>query len=92
MIPAYNEARSLEGLLSRIPRDLCDLVVVVNDGSTDDTSAASHKNGDTVIDRPARGGPGPAIRDGLDLLRSKGIDLVAVMASTGRTIQLTCQT
>jgi len=84
VIPAFNEARSLERILPGIPRDLCDLVVVVNDGSTDDTSEASRKLGATVIDRQVRGGPGPAIRDGLDLLRSKGFDLVAVMASNGK--------
>ena len=84
MIPAYNEARSLELILPRIPTELCDLVVVVNDGSSDETSSASRKLGATVIDRPVRGGPGPAIRDGLDFLRSKGFDAVAVMASNGK--------
>ncbi len=84
VIPAYNEAASLEQLLPRIPRDLCDLVVVVNDGSTDSTSTAAGKLGATVIDRTQRGGPGPAIRDGLDLLRAKGFDIVAVMASNGK--------
>ncbi len=84
VIPAYNEARSLERILPRIPGDLCDLVIVVNDGSTDDTSAASRTLGATVIDRKVRGGPGPAIRDGLDLLRSRGFDVVAVMASNGK--------
>jgi dolichol-phosphate mannosyltransferase len=84
VIPAYNEARSLERILPRIPSELCDLVVVVNDGSTDGTSAASRKLGATVIDRTVRGGPGPAIRDGLDLLHSRGFDLVAVMASNGK--------
>jgi dolichol-phosphate mannosyltransferase len=84
VIPAYNEARSLARILPRIPSELCDLVVVVNDGSTDGTSAASRKLGATVIDRTVRGGPGPAIRDGLDLLHSRGFDLVAVMASNGK--------
>jgi dolichol-phosphate mannosyltransferase len=84
VIPAYNEARSLERILPRIPRDLCDLVVVVNDGSTDDTSSASRKLGATVIDRAVRGGPGPAIRDGLDFLRAEGFDAAAVMASNGK--------
>ena len=84
VIPAYNEATSLERLLPRIPGDLCDLVVVVNDCSTDGTSAAARALGATVIDRPERGGPGPAIRDGLDLLRSKKFDVVAVMASNGK--------
>jgi dolichol-phosphate mannosyltransferase len=84
VIPAYNEARSLERILPRIPRELCDLVIVVNDGSTDDTAAAARGLGATVIDRAERGGPGPAIRDGLDLLHAQSYDLVAVMASNGK--------
>jgi len=84
VIPAYNEAASLRRLIPRIPRDLCDEVVVVNDGSTDETSEASREAGATVIDRQQRGGPGPAIRDGLDRLRSERFDLVAVMASNGK--------
>jgi dolichol-phosphate mannosyltransferase len=84
VIPAYNEAASLEQLLPRIPVDLCDLVIVVNDGSTDETSEAARKHGATVIDLKARGGPGPAIRSGLYVLRSKDFDIAAVMASNGK--------
>jgi dolichol-phosphate mannosyltransferase len=84
VIPAYNEAASLGRLLPSISADLCDLVVVVNDCSTDETSSVCRSLGATVIDRQVRGGPGPAIRDGLDLLRSNGYDLVAVMASNGK--------
>src|SRR6266849_10651238 len=84
VIPAYNEAASLARLLPRIRRDLVDEVVVVNDCSTDETSSAARSAGAIVIDRPERGGPGPAIRDGLDLLRSKKFELVAVMASNGK--------
>src|SRR2546421_11945461 len=84
VIPAYNEAASLSRLLPKIPRDLVDEVVVVNDGSTDQTSAAARSGGATVIDRRERGGPGPAIRDGVDLLRSQKFDLVAAMASNGK--------
>ena len=84
VIPAYNEAASLVRLLPGIPRDLVDEVVVVNDGSTDQTSAAARSGGAIVIERLERGGPGPAIRDGLDLLRSQKFDLVAVMASNGK--------
>lgn len=67
-----------------MPRDLVDVVVVSNDGSTDGTSAAARECGAVVIDRPERGGPGPAIRDGLEHLRADGVDLVAVMASSGK--------
>jgi glycosyltransferase involved in cell wall biosynthesis len=84
VIPAYNEAASLQRLLPRIPRGLCDLIVVSNDCSTDGTSEAARLCGATVIDRPQRGGPGPAIRDGLDLLRAQHFDICAVMASNGK--------
>lgn len=84
VIPAFNEAASIERLLPRIPRDLVDEVIVVNDCSTDESSASARSGGATVIDRKQRGGPGPAIRDGLDLLRSQGYALVAVMASNGK--------
>jgi dolichol-phosphate mannosyltransferase len=84
VIPAYNEAGSLERILPRIPNDLCDMVVVVNDGSTDATSDAARKQGAHVIDLNARGGPGPAIRSGLFFLRSQGCDIAAVMASNGK--------
>jgi len=84
VIPAYNEEASVRKLIPKIPRDLCDEVVLVNDGSTDGTSAAARDAGATVIDRTERGGPGPAIRDGLDHLHSEHFDLVAVMASNGK--------
>jgi dolichol-phosphate mannosyltransferase len=84
VIPAYNEAASLERILPRIPHDLCDMVVVVNDGSTDATAEVATRLGATVISLNARGGPGPAIRSGLYLLRSKGFDIAAVMASNGK--------
>ena len=84
VIPAYNEAASLERLLPKIPKDLCDLVIVSNDCSTDRTSEAARGCGATVIDRAERGGPGPAIRDGLDMLRAQKFDICAVMASNGK--------
>jgi dolichol-phosphate mannosyltransferase len=84
VIPAYNEADSLDEFLPKIPSDLCDLVMVVNDGSTDATSEVARKHGATVIDLKARGGPGPAIRSGLYVLRSKDFDIAAVMASNGK--------
>lgn len=37
IIPAYNEEGKIGRLLAKIPKDLFDLVVVINDGSTDKT-------------------------------------------------------
>jgi dolichol-phosphate mannosyltransferase len=84
VIPAFNEAERLGRLLPAIPGDLVDQVVVVNDASLDATSEVSRRCGACVIDHEERTGPGPAIRDALDLLRSQGFDAVAVMAANGK--------
>ncbi len=84
VIPAYNEAASLARILPAVPDDLVDLTVVVNDGSTDTTSQSARDAGAELIERDRRGGPGPAIRDGLMLLRERGIDVAVIMASNGK--------
>jgi glycosyltransferase involved in cell wall biosynthesis len=84
VIPAYNEAERLGRLLPAIPRDIVDTVVVVSDASTDDTAEVASRCGACVIDHAERTGPGPAIRDALDLLRAREFDAVAVMAANGK--------
>ena len=63
VIPAYNEAaaiaRVVEGALAHGP------VLVVDDGSTDETAARAEAAGATVIGHPRRLGKGQAIRTGL---------------------------
>jgi glycosyltransferase involved in cell wall biosynthesis len=93
VVPAYNEAERLDRLLPRIPRDLIDTIVVVDDASTDATADTACRHGAQVIRHEVRTGPGPAIRDGLDLLRRQGLGATAVMAAnanTNRRSFLTC--
>ena len=84
VIPAYNEAGRLDRLLPCIPRDLVDLVIVVNDASTDDTSRVVRRHGAALVDKKVRAGPGPAIRDALDVLQAERFDVAAVMAANGK--------
>ncbi len=84
IIPAFNEAERLGRLLPRIPRDLIDQVVVVDDASSDGTCEVASRCGARVIRHEIRTGPGPAIRDGLELLRREGYDATAVMAANGK--------
>ena len=84
IVPAHNESARLGSLLPRVPADLVDLVVVVDDASTDGTAGAASAHGARVIRHEVRTGPGPAIRDALDLLRREGIDVTAVMAANGK--------
>ena len=68
IIPAYNEAENLPDTLARIPRQQRpDLkVIVVDDGSTDDTTEIAHRHGaDVVVSHRRNRGLGAALRTGL---------------------------
>lgn len=84
VIPAYNEEARLRRLLPAMPMDLVDQVVVIADGCTDGTAQVARELGATVIEKPTKDGPGPAIRDGLRLLQKEGASVVAVMAANGK--------
>ena len=65
LIPAYNEAGTIAEVLERIAALGLDAnVIVIDDGSTDDTAAIAEAGGATVI-RKANGGKGSAIRAGI---------------------------
>ena len=68
LIPAYNEASTIAEVLSRIALlDLDAQIIVVDDGSTDDTAAIAEAAGATVI-RQANKGKGAAIRAAIPLI------------------------
>lgn len=55
IIPAYNEAPSIGQVISAIPRDVVDEIIVVDNASTDDTAAIARGAGATVLHEPVRG-------------------------------------
>jgi glycosyltransferase involved in cell wall biosynthesis len=64
VIPAFNEARSIAAVVEGIRR-FVDRVVVVDDGSSDETAARARAAGAKVIVHAANGGKGTAVRTGL---------------------------
>ena len=84
VVPAYHEEVRIGASIDRIRRELAALhraaqleIVVVDDGSTDDTARAARRAGaDQVVVLPENRGKGAAVRAG-------------VMASRGRTIAFT---
>ena len=59
VIPALNEGRDIGGVLDSIP-EFVDSVVVIDDGSTDDTAAAAREKGAEVISHGRNRGVGAA--------------------------------
>jgi len=82
ILPSKNEARSLDLLLPRIRQYLPDAeIIVVNDGSTDDTEQVCEKHGVKVITHPYCIGNGGAIKSGA---RAAGGDILVTMDADGQ--------
>ena len=68
IIPALDEADVIGALVARVPRDLCQEVIVVDNGSTDGTGAVAARAGARVVSEPRRG-YGAACWTGVSALR-----------------------
>jgi len=55
IIPALNEAKCLSRLLTEVPADGLHQVIVVDNGSSDNTAEVARSGGALVIDEPRRG-------------------------------------
>ena len=66
IIPAYNEAQNIGDLVSKIVELYPESeVLVINDGSTDNTGVAAEEAGATVYNHPYNIGNGAAIKSGI---------------------------
>lgn len=92
VIPAYDAARHVAGVLQRLSQlrgfEL-ERVIVVNDGSTDDTLGSIARARFTrcaldIVDRPHNGGYGAAMKDGLEAAQHHGAELVACVHADGQ--------
>ncbi|MFL6158625.1 MAG: glycosyltransferase family 2 protein [Marmoricola sp.] len=77
ILPCLNEGPALEGVLAKVPHGI--RVVVVDNGSTDDTAAVASRLGAQVVHEP-RPGYGAAVHAGV---LAASTDLVAVMDGDG---------
>lgn len=79
VLPAYNEEGKIEKVIMKMPSKWAHEVVVVNDGSTDNTEKESIEAGATVIHQPQNMGVGAAISTGIKYGLEKGYDIIVVM-------------
>jgi hypothetical protein len=87
VIPAYNEGENLVELLPQMPSHVGGVptaVLVVDDGSADDTADAARGAGAVVARLPQNRGGGAALRVGYALMVQAGARLVVTMDADGQ--------
>lgn len=88
MMPALNEAATIGAVLARVPRALSGVaevsLLVIDDGSTDDTVQIARAAGAAVISHGHNLGVGVALQTGLAEALRRGVDLAVNIDSDGQ--------
>lgn len=90
LLPAFNEAAHIANVVSRVRAvhiDGVDLrVLVVDDGSADDTARLASEAGAEVVSHPKNRGVGAGFRTGRDHALAGGADFLVHMDSDGQVL------
>jgi glycosyltransferase involved in cell wall biosynthesis len=85
VVPAYNEAGSVAGVVDAIRRHAPDFdVIVIDDGSTDDTAAQARRTGTPVIRLPFNLGIGGAVQTGFVYAQEHGYEYMSQVDGDGQ--------
>ena len=82
--PVFNEEKKIGDVVKRVPLDVVDETLIVDDGSTDSSPHIARKLGATVISLGRTVGVGAAIKTAFDYAVSKGYDVIVVMAGNNK--------
>ncbi len=83
LIPAYNEGQRI-GAVVRDVAAVCPNVVVVDDGSPDDTADVARAAGATVLVHEVNKGKGAGLNTGFQHAREKGYEFVVTLDGDGQ--------
>ncbi|HEY7118072.1 MAG TPA: glycosyltransferase family 2 protein [Tepidisphaeraceae bacterium] len=87
-IPALNEEKTIHQVVSGVPRDIAGVdeteVIVVNDGSADNTAREALRAGAIVVSLPGKGGLGHVFRTGLERAMRRGADIIVNIDGDGQ--------
>lgn len=87
VMPAYNEAENLKEILSQIPGNIRGIeigVLVIDDGSYDETAQVASEAGVCLVRNPINRGGGAALRLGYDVLQKAGSLICVTMDADGQ--------
>jgi hypothetical protein len=82
VIPAFNESENLDALLGRMPQTVQGQelgVLVVDDGSDDDTAAVARSHGCLTVSNMINRGGGATLRLGYDILNASAAEICLTM-------------
>ncbi len=84
LIPSYNEAKTIGGIVKELKTKGYD-VLVIDDGSFDDTSKVAAREGAIIISHAKNLGKGASIKEGFNfILKSTNYDTIVIMDGDGQ--------
>ncbi len=86
MIPAYNEEKTIQQVIKSIPKNLADKqeILVIDDGSIDNTIKLSKEAGAVVISHAKNKGLGITFRDGIKKALDMNADIIVNIDADGQ--------
>jgi dolichol-phosphate mannosyltransferase len=84
MAPVLDEREKIAHVVERVPREVVDEILVVDDGSTDGSQDVARGKGANVIELGATLGVGYAIRTGYRYAIDNGYDIAVVIAGNNK--------
>jgi glycosyltransferase involved in cell wall biosynthesis len=83
VIPAWNESRNIGKVIAAI-KPFFDKIIVVDDGSGDNTAEIAENSGATVLRHIMNRGQGAALRTGTDFALTLGADIIVHFDADGQ--------
>ena len=79
VMPAYNVAKVLKKTIDSLPQGFADEIIIVNDGSSDDTAKLAQQMGLRLVSHPKNRGYGGAQKTGYETAIQLGLDAVVMV-------------
>jgi dolichol-phosphate mannosyltransferase len=84
IVPVFNEATKIGKVVARVPREIVGEVLVVDDGSTDDSVEVARSSGAKVISMGATFGVGAALQMGYEYAVQHAFDVTVTVAGNNK--------
>jgi glycosyltransferase involved in cell wall biosynthesis len=84
VIPAYNEEKHIENVLTACQREGFSDIIVVNDGSNDKTGEIAKHHGAIVVEHMINRGVGASTQTGIEAAKLLGADIVITLDADGQ--------